>query len=145
MSKKMIKLLAPVAVGGTLLGGFALAGTAGAATPSTSTPAAQHGKAQAGTAQGRRARLRRAVLHVSAQAIGISPSELRTELKAGNSIAGVAGQHNVSVQTVENALVSAIDGRVNKAVSAGKLTSTQASNIEARAPGRVTKIVNHTR
>lgn len=144
MSKKMLKFLAPVAVGGTLLGGFALAGTAGASTPAASTTPAHHSKSRAGTAGDHRARRRKEVLDVSAQAIGISASDLRTQLKAGNSIAGVAAQHNVSSDTVVNALVSAIDGRVNQAVSSGKLTSTQASNIESRVPGRVNKIVNHT-
>jgi hypothetical protein len=56
----------------------------------------------------------------------------------------VATEHNVSPQSVINALVSAADGRVNLAVSAHKLTSTQASKIEAKIPGLVTKVVNHT-
>ncbi len=91
-----------------------------------------------------RKELRRAGLSVSAQTIGITPQALRADLKAGNSIAGVASQHNVSPQNVVDALVSAADGKVNQAVNAGKLTSTQASKIEARLPTAVTKIVDHT-
>ena len=64
--------------------------------------------------------------------------------RARRSIAGVATQHSVNPQNVVNALVSAVDARVNQAVTAGKLTSTQASTIEARLPTVLTKVVDHT-
>jgi predicted DNA-binding protein (UPF0251 family) len=83
-------------------------------------------------------------LDVSAQTIGITPQALKADLKGGNSVAGVATQHNVSPQTVINAIVSAADSKVNQAVTANKLTSTQANKIEAAIPARVTKAVNHT-
>lgn len=49
----------------------------------------------------------------------------------------------MSPQSVENALVSAADGKINHAVTAGKLTSTEGDKIEARVPGSVTKAVDH--
>ncbi len=138
------KIIAPVVVGGVLLGGVAASGTAYAATPATPTTAQAHaGKAKAWV-RSHRKELRKAGLDVSAKTIGISPQALRADLKAGNSVAGVATQHNVSPQTVINAIVSAADGQINQAVTDQKLTSTQANKIEALIPGRVTKAVNHT-
>jgi|SRR5271165_1552641 len=140
------KIIAPVVIGGALLGGVASVGTAYAAAPSSSTTTpGQTAKGPLRTwLRAHRKELRRAGLSVSAQTIGITPQALRADLKAGNSIAGVASQHNVSPQNVVDALVSAADGKVNQAVNAGKLTSTQASKIEARLPTAVTKIVDHT-
>lgn len=144
------KIIAPVALGGAVLGGAVLGGvaTAGAATPAptASTTAPSHaGKGHAKAwLRSHRKELRKAGLEVSAKTIGISAQELRTDLKAGNSIAGVATQHNVTSQTVVNALVSAADNQINQAVTAKKLTSAQASAIEAKLPARITKVVNHT-
>ena len=91
-----------------------------------------------------RAEIRKDGLAISAKAIGgITPQQLATELKAGNSIAGVASQHNVSAESVVNALVTAADGKINQAVGAGKLNATVAHRIEAKLPARITKIVDH--
>jgi hypothetical protein len=140
------KVIASVVIGGALLaGGVASAGMAGAATPAASTAPSTANKAQ-GKAwlRAHRKELRKAGLAISAKTINITPQALVTDLKAGNSIAGVATQHGVSPQTVINALVAAADGKVNQAVTAHKLTSIQANKIEAALPGRVTKVVNHT-
>ncbi len=145
------KIIAPVALGGAVLGAAVLGGvaTAGAATTPAPT-AATTAPSTAGKGQGRawlrahRKELRKAGLEVSAKTIGISPQDLRSDLKAGNSIAGVASQHNVSAQTVVNALVSTADNRINQAVTDHKLTQTQAQAIEAKLPARFTKVVNHT-
>ena len=140
------RIIAPVVIGGALLGGVAATGTAYAATPATPSTAQAHtGKGAAKTwIRSHRKELRKAGLDVSAQTIGITPQALKADLKGGNSVAGVATQHNVSPQTVINALVSAADNQVNKAVTANKLPSTQANKIEALIPARVTKAVNHT-
>ena len=140
------KIVVPVVVGGALLGGVAATGTAYAATPaSSSTVQAHAGKGEARAwIRSHRKELRQDGLAISARTIGISPQALRADLKAGNSVSGVAMQHNVSPQSVITALVTAADTQVNQAVTDHKLTSTQASAIEARIPARVTKVVNHT-
>jgi hypothetical protein len=141
------KLGASVAIGGALLGGLAMTGTAYAATP---TPAASASPSHATKGQLKhwlrthRKEIRKAGLDISAQTIGVSPQVLATDLKAGNSIAGVATQHGVSTQTVVNALVTAADGKINQAVSSGKLTQTEANAIEAKVPSLVSKAVDHT-
>jgi short-subunit dehydrogenase len=138
------KIIAPVVLGGALLGGLAAPAVAGAAT--ASTPATPHvSKAGVkGWVHAHRHELRTVGLDVSAKTIGITPQALQTDLKAGNSVAGVATQHGVNPQTVVSALVSAADTQINRAVTAGKLTSAQASQIEARVPALVTRAVDHT-
>ncbi len=139
------KIIAPVVIGGVLLGGAAATGTAYAATPTSSTAQTHTGKGEAKAwIRSHRKELRQAGLDISAKTIGVTPQALRADLKAGNSVAGVATQHNVSPQTVINAVVGAADSQINQAVTDQKLTSTQASKIEARIPARVTKVVNHT-
>jgi len=148
------KLIAPVVVSGALLGSLAVGGAAYAGTPA-STPATTapvtapaglghhgNGKVRAWM-RANRAANRAEVLAVSAQTIGITPQELKTELKAGASIAQVATAHGVSVTAVVGALTTAADAKVTAARTAGSLTQAQADRITARIPARITRIVNH--
>ena len=153
------KVIAPIIISVTLLGGMAVAGNAYASAPAASAKAAQPNAAQHGTAastqpgahhplrawlRAHRRQIRRAGVAISAQAIGVTPQDLVTELRSGKSIADVAGQHQVSAQTVVDALVTAADGTIAKAVSDHKLDSTLAAKIEAALPARMTKAVDHT-
>lgn len=139
------RLIAPVALGAALLGTLAVGGVAGAAAP-TPTPAAA---AHSGTHPGRswlkahRKDLRKAVVTISATTIGITPQALVADLKSGESIAQVAGQHGVSAQTVVGALTKAADTKVAEAVTAGQLTRAQGARIDARLPARITRVVDH--
>ena len=137
------KLVAPLIIGGTLLGSLATAGVASAATPGVSHGQVTKGQLKAWV-RSHRQELRKDGLAVSAKAIGVASQELATDLKAGNSIAGVASQHNVAAESVVNALVNAADGKINEAVTAGKLNATLARHIEAALPERLTRVVNHT-
>ena len=145
------KFLAPVVMGGAVAGALALGTSAYAGTPTptaTSTaPAAAttpgHGAGH-GWLRAHRKELRAAGVVVSAKAIGITPQALAADLRAGTSVAAVAGQHNVTVATVVGALDSAATAKVNQAVGDHKLTSAQAAKIEAKLPGLLNKWVNHT-
>jgi len=144
------KIIAPVLVGGILLGGIASAGTAAAAPVPAATAAPAGATPKTGNhplrawLRAHRHEIRRAAVVISAKTIGIAPKDLVSELRSGKSIAGVAGEHNVSPQTVIAALVKAADARVNQAVTDHKLNPTQAGKIEAALPGRIAKAVNHT-
>ena len=84
-------------------------------------------------------------LAISAKTIGgITPQQLAAELKAGNSIAGIASQHNVPAQSVVKALVTVADGKINQAVNAGKLNATVATGSKPSCRQRASKIVNHS-
>ena len=83
-----------------------------------------------------------AELSVVATTIGISESDLRTELQGGKSIADVAKAHNVDVQKVIDAVVNDESKKIDDAVTAGKLTSDQATKLKAALNDRVTALVN---
>jgi len=146
------KIIAPVVVGGALLGGLASTGTAFAAAPTTAptttattpaTTAPHSGSPLRSWLKAHRRAMRKGVLAVSAKAIGVTPTDLRTELKSGKSIAQVAAEHNVTAQTVVNDLVTAADAKIAQAVTNKKITSDRATTIEAALPAYLTKVVNH--
>lgn len=124
------KLLAGAAFSLALAGGGvagALLGTPNlslAQTGSTQTAAvAESGGGPGGEHRGER-------LSAAADALGMTVEELRTELQAGQSIAQVATEQGVDVQTVIDALVADATERLEE--------------IQASLPERMTELVNRT-
>jgi hypothetical protein len=80
---------------------------------------------------------------VVAKAIGITVTQLLTELNAGKTPAQVATAHGVAVQKVIDALVA--DGQAELAadVKAGRLTQAQADAEKAEVTQRATDQVNN--
>ncbi len=142
----MLKMLvAPVVVTGALLAGVAGGTAAYASTPSTAPAAAtaHSGKHTLQTwLRDHRVKLRHEGVVISAATIKVTPEALVAELKTGKSIAEVAGEHNVSAQTVLNALDGAATAKINKAVTNHRLTQTEANRIEALLPKYLTKAIN---
>ncbi len=154
--------IVPLIVGGALLVGGVSAGTAyassatttpsGSVSPSGSAPTGSTPTASASAPtdtlhlrvwlRAHRHQLRREAVTVSAKAIGVTPTVLVSELRSGKSIAEVAAEHSVSVQTVTDALASAATARINHAVSAGKLTTAQAQTIESHLAPYLTRVVD---
>jgi hypothetical protein len=83
-------------------------------------------------------------LAVAATTIGITEAELRTALTAGQTLAAVATAHNVTAQTLIDALVKAETDRLAAAVTAGTITQAQADAKKADLPARMTTQVNNT-
>jgi transposase-like protein len=83
-------------------------------------------------------------LSVAAKAIGISEADLLTALRSGSSIADVAKQHGVDVQTVVDALVKDAETELADALKAGRITQAQADQVKAGLQARVTERVNAT-
>ena len=143
------KIIASSVAGLALLGGtIAFAVTdAGATTPTTSAPAATAKPATAPKGAGwlkhHRKEIRRAGLRDSAKIIGITPKELRTDLKGGQTVAQVANAKGISTTTLVNDLTHDVDARIQKAVTNGKITQDEATKVEAKVPAAVTKAVNH--
>jgi len=142
------KLVAPVVVAGIVLGGVAATGVAYANTPTASVSASVKAT---GTVHNLRAwlrahrrQIRRAGIAISAQTIGVTPQDLVGELRSGKSIAEVAGEHDVSTQSVIDALVTAADAKITLAVANHRITSQQGAWLEGVVPGFVTKQVNRT-
>ncbi|HSF25902.1 MAG TPA: hypothetical protein VLC50_00135 [Actinomycetes bacterium] len=80
-------------------------------------------------------------LGVAAKALGITPGELRTALRQGDTLAEVAKAHGVDVPTLVDALVKAATTRVDAAVADGRLTSARAEKIKAQLRERITDLV----
>jgi hypothetical protein len=80
-------------------------------------------------------------LDAVAQAIGIDVDTLRSELQ-GSTIAEVAANHGVDVQTVIDTLVADANTRIDQAVADSKLTQERADAIKADLTQRITDIVN---
>jgi hypothetical protein len=81
---------------------------------------------------------------VAATAIGISESDLITDLNNGQTMADVAKANNVDPQKVIDALVEDGQQELAAAVQAGTLTQAQADSMETDVTQRVTDQVNGT-
>lgn len=82
-------------------------------------------------------------LQIAAQAIGITPAQLRQELP-GKTLTQVAQAHNVDPGTVANALKSDAENRINQAVSNGRLTADQGNQAKQRVDNRIDQAMNQT-
>jgi hypothetical protein len=80
-------------------------------------------------------------LNTAAQAIGITPQQLRQELP-GKSVAQVAGAHGKNGNDVATALKNAANGRIDQAVTSGRLTSDQGNTQKTAVDARIDTLVN---
>ena len=81
---------------------------------------------------------------VIATAIGITTTQLDSELAGGKTIAQVAQAHGVAVDKVISALVAAETKEIDQRVSAGQMTQAQADHMKAGLQQRATDQVNGT-
>lgn len=79
---------------------------------------------------------------VITDALGISAADLATRLKAGDSLATIAGAKKDALIT---ALVGYHTKKIDDAVAAGKLTAAQATSMKANLKDHVTRMVENTR
>lgn len=88
-------------------------GRSGGGQPSPADRPARAGEHRAAGAEGEEERRghhrhRGLALEAAAEALGMTPEELKAELQAGKSVRTVAGERGVDVQTVIDAIVAAI-------------------------------------
>lgn len=86
---------------------------------------------------------RQAVESTAATALGISTDDLRTELRAGKTLAQIAQDKGVEVQKVTDALVEEANKRVDQAVTDGKLDASDAATMKQRAAERIQSFVTN--
>jgi transposase-like protein len=136
----MKKLVAAVMVAGVLAAGGS---TAWAAQPdgSGSSGASGGGAAQ----QGRRGHGARLALQTAATTIGVSPEELATQIRGGKTVAAVAGEHNVDPAGVVNAVVAALNQRIDQAAAGGKIDADRAATAKEKVPDLANRFVNETK
>jgi hypothetical protein len=122
------------------LAGAVTAGTAGVAVAAdggdgtTTDPSAQ------GHRHPRRAI--RALGTVVADTIGIERYELREALRSGQSISEVAQANGVDPQAVVDALLTAINDRVDRRVANGWISEERGAEIKEKAAERVQQLVD---
>src|SRR3954466_3039084 len=75
-------------------------------------------------------RLLRGAGGVVTKTIGIDRATLRQGLRSGQTIAQIATANGVEPQTVIDALVTAANHRIDKAVAHGRITAERAANIK---------------
>lgn len=78
----------------------------------------------------------------AAQYLGMTPEELRGELRTGKSLAQVAIQKGKSVQGLVDALAAKAFERIDRAVAEGKLPADRAQQMKDRAVEMLTNLVN---
>jgi hypothetical protein len=140
------KLVAGVALAGTVVLGttgvaFAADGSgtgsgSGGTSNSTTAPAKGHPRI--------RQAVRRGALKEVLSLTKTTPQELRDALKGGDTIARFANDHGVTTDQLTQDLTSKADAAIQKAVTNGKLSSTQASKLTSKVPGAVDKFINRT-
>jgi hypothetical protein len=82
-------------------------------------------------------------LDAAATYLGVSVTDLFTELRSGKTLAQIATSKGRSVSGLEAAMVKAQTTQLDKAVSQGHLTKSQASAIETGLKQRVDEVVHH--
>ena len=80
---------------------------------------------------------------ISAEALGMTADELRTELEAGKTIAEVASEKGVDVQTVIDAMVADAVAHIDEKVASGDLTAEEGEAKKAELEARITEAVNN--
>ncbi len=78
----------------------------------------------------------------AAEVIGIENAELREALADGATLAEVAEENGVTVETLVDGLVAALNEKVDELVDNGRITDEQAAEIKENAPERIENFVN---
>jgi transposase-like protein len=126
------------AVLGTL--GVSIAGATSTQVDSPTTTAAADD-----TARRPGVRLLAGAFATAAESIGITPRELRDELRDDASIAAIASAHGVDPQTVVDALVTAGSEKIEAARAAGRLSDERAAKLTDALPDRAEQFVRKER
>ena len=132
----MKKLIAATALAGMVLAGSTAAATAAPAPKDRADRGAM-------ARMGHRRALPRHALGIAAETIGVSRADLRSQLRDGKTVAEIAQANDVEPQAVVDAIVTAANERIDKAVVEGKITAERAAAAKARVPELARKLVDH--
>jgi hypothetical protein len=84
------------------------------------------------------------LVSVAADKLGMTVSELTTELRGGKSIADLAGEKGVDTQTIVDAYLDQLKTKLDQAVADGRITQTQADTMLQREQDRVPDMLDNT-
>jgi hypothetical protein len=77
--------------------------------------------------------------------LGVTPVQLRAELRAGKSLAQIATEHGKTVAGLKSAILDAVKARLDKAVASGRITAAQEQTILDPLSSHLDQVVNRTR
>jgi hypothetical protein len=80
---------------------------------------------------------RHAIVESAAGALGITPDELRGELRSGKSIADVADERGVSLDDVKTPITSDMQAKLDQAVANNRITQQQADDAMTKLNDRL--------
>ena len=105
------------------------------------TPGARNGMGQRGGMGGMRGQMggpQQSLVAVAAHTLGITQADLIAQLQGGKTIAQVASEKNVALDTIVNAFVATRQARMAQAVADGRMTQAQADAMLATMRANVT-------
>ena len=76
--------------------------------------------------------------------LGITAAELKAAERDGKSLATIAGEQNVTVQSVIDLITKQLTAALDKHLAAGAITQTQYDTQKAKLATKATELVNHT-
>jgi|SRR5579859_590942 len=84
------------------------------------------------------------VLDAAATYLGLTDDQLRTQLESGKSLADVAKAQNKSVDGLKQAMIAAVQSKLDQAVKDGRLTADQRDQLLADFKAHIDDLVNGT-
>src|SRR5579859_182714 len=85
-----------------------------------------------------------AFLDAAATYLGLTDDQLRTQLESGKSLADVAKAQNKSVDGLKQAMIAAVQSKLDQAVKDGRLTADQRDQLLADFKAHIDDLVNGT-
>jgi hypothetical protein len=125
----MKKLVAALAVAGLLAAGSVSAAAAAG-------PGGQGGGGRGGI---------RIAGQTAAATIGVSPEELRNQVRSGKTVAQVSTEHGVDPANVVNAIVTALTQQIDQKAAAGTVDAARAGQAKQKLPDLANRFVNNTK
>jgi hypothetical protein len=108
-------------------------------SPLTTSPTTHPQTGQAHGIKGHRHALVAGLVRATAKETGLSAATIRQDLKAGQTLNAIAGS---KVGAVENDVLNALQTRLDKAVTKGKITKQQEADLLAKAKVRIEKLMS---
>jgi hypothetical protein len=90
-------------------------------------------------------RLRAGIAKSAADAIGIQPKDLVSELKSGKSIADVASEHNVSLDAVKSKIMDNAKAALDKVRENGRIDQAKEDAALQKLQANLDTILNKKR
>jgi hypothetical protein len=135
--------LLTVGVAGTAFAAPSDPGAASSETPAGQTQAQTQTQTQDRAAhRGVRREAIKAAAQAAASTIGVDVAELRAAVKGGQTVGAFAESKGVSADSVVTAVVEVLNGRIDQAVTDGKVDEARAAKVKERVPEFAQRLVN---